>query len=149
MTERITRIDPDQLHPTRGCHHITVVEAGRTAYLAGQCPLDRSGTRVGPGGLDARIDQVVANSLADLAAVGALPGPVRTDRRPAGPSDSLLITLAQMVASGNCGAVHRGACVGCEAGEAPGDGIFAGRAVVGARPQMHQTGVAGGGGGLA
>ncbi|MFF9505894.1 RidA family protein [Streptomyces sp. NPDC014724] len=76
MTERITRINPDQLHPTPGYHHITVVEAGRTAYLAGQCPLDRSGTLVGPGDLDAQIDQVVANSLAALAAVGAEPSRV-------------------------------------------------------------------------
>ncbi|MFB7553503.1 RidA family protein [Streptomyces sp. NPDC056154] len=76
VTERITRINPDQLHPTPGYHHITVVEAGRTAYLAGQCPLDRSGTLVGPGDLDAQIDQVVANSLAALAAVGAEPSRV-------------------------------------------------------------------------
>ncbi|MFE7182556.1 RidA family protein [Streptomyces erythrochromogenes] len=33
-----------------GHHHITVVEAGRTAHLAGQCPLDRRGSLVaGPG----------------------------------------------------------------------------------------------------
>ncbi|MEV7957532.1 RidA family protein [Streptomyces sp. NPDC088252] len=76
MTERITRINPDQLHPTPGYHHITVVEAGRTAYPAGQCPLDRSGTLVGPGDLDAQIDQVVANSLAAPAAVGAEPSRV-------------------------------------------------------------------------
>lgn len=76
MTERITRINPDQLHPTPGCHHITVVEAGRTAYLAGQCPLDLSGRLVGPGDLGAQIDQVVANSLAALAAVGAEPSRV-------------------------------------------------------------------------
>ncbi|MEU6013309.1 RidA family protein [Streptomyces sp. NPDC047515] len=76
MTEWITRINPDRLHPTPGYHHITVVEAGRTAYLAGQCPLDRSGTLVGPEDLDAQIDQVVANSLAALAAVGAGPSQV-------------------------------------------------------------------------
>ncbi|OPC78319.1 hypothetical protein B4N89_39825 [Embleya scabrispora] len=73
MTAAITRINPDELHPTPGYHHITVVEAGRTAFLAGQCPLDRSGSLVGPADLDAQIDQVVANALVALAAVNARP----------------------------------------------------------------------------
>ena len=76
MTTEITRINPDQLHPTPGCHHITVVEAGRTAFLAGQCPLGRSGTLVGPGDLDAQVDQVAANALAALSTVGARPDQV-------------------------------------------------------------------------
>lgn len=73
MTAKITRINPAQLHPTPGYHHVTVVEAGRTAFLAGQCPLDRSGTLVGPGDLDAQIDQVAANAVAALGAVGTGP----------------------------------------------------------------------------
>jgi enamine deaminase RidA (YjgF/YER057c/UK114 family) len=73
MSSEITRINPSQLHPTPGYHHVTVVEAGRMAFLAGQCPLDLSGTLVGPGDLDAQIDQVAANALAALAAVGAGP----------------------------------------------------------------------------
>ncbi|MEV7729554.1 RidA family protein [Streptomyces sp. NPDC087917] len=73
MTAEITRINPAQLQPTPGYHHITVVEAGRTAFLAGQCPLDRSDALVGPGDLDAQIDQVAANSLIALSAVGARP----------------------------------------------------------------------------
>ena len=73
MASEITRINPAQLHPTPGYHHITVVEAGRTAFLAGQCPLDRSGELVGPGDLDAQIDQVAANAVAALSAVGAGP----------------------------------------------------------------------------
>ncbi|MFD2356803.1 Rid family hydrolase [Nonomuraea ferruginea] len=40
----------------------------RTAFLAGQCPLDQTGAIVGPGDLDAQIDQVAANALAALAA---------------------------------------------------------------------------------
>ncbi|MEW1861696.1 Rid family hydrolase [Streptomyces sp. NPDC088194] len=76
MSPRITRVNPDRLHPTPGYHHITVVEAGRTAHLAGQCPLDRDGVLVGPGSLDAQIDQVAANALAALAAVGAEPDDV-------------------------------------------------------------------------
>lgn len=73
MTEKITRINPEQLHETPGYHHITVVEAGRTAYLAGQCPLDRNGDLVGSGSLKTQVDQVVANALAALAAVSAQP----------------------------------------------------------------------------
>ncbi|MCM2413496.1 RidA family protein [Streptomyces sp. RKAG290] len=73
MTEQITRINPAPLHETPGYHHITVVEAGRTAYLAGQCPLDGTGTLVGPGDLELQTDQVVANAMTALAAVGAEP----------------------------------------------------------------------------
>jgi enamine deaminase RidA (YjgF/YER057c/UK114 family) len=73
MSAKITRINPDLLHATPGYHHITVVEAGRTAYLAGQCPLDRQGSLVGPGSLDTQIDQVAANALTALEAVGAGP----------------------------------------------------------------------------
>ena len=49
MNARITRINPAQLHPTPGYHHVTVVEAGPTAYLAGQCPLGPAGELVGEG----------------------------------------------------------------------------------------------------
>ncbi|HEY3684215.1 MAG TPA: RidA family protein [Streptosporangiaceae bacterium] len=73
MTKRITRLNPDGLHDTPGYHHVTIVEAGRTAYLAGQCPLDPTGAVVGAGDLLAQTDQVVANSLAALAAAGATP----------------------------------------------------------------------------
>ncbi|GAA1422501.1 hypothetical protein GCM10009601_24110 [Streptomyces thermospinosisporus] len=73
MTEKITRINPEQLHKTPGYHHITVVEAGRTAHLAGQCPLDRNGDLVGAGSLEKQVDQVVANALTALAAVDAGP----------------------------------------------------------------------------
>ncbi|MFF8828415.1 RidA family protein [Streptomyces sp. NPDC015131] len=73
MTVKITRINPEQLHETPGYHHITVVESGRTAYLAGQCPLDQSGDLVGAGSLEMQVDQVVANALAALAAVSAQP----------------------------------------------------------------------------
>ncbi len=73
MTEKITRINPEQLHETPGYHHITVVEAGRTAYLAGQCPLDRHGDLVGAGSVEAQVDQVVANALTALAAASAQP----------------------------------------------------------------------------
>lgn len=73
MNERISRLNPDGLHPTPGYHHVTVVEAGRLAFLAGQCPLDRSGAVVGRDDLDAQVDQVVSNTLIALKAVGAAP----------------------------------------------------------------------------
>ncbi|MFD0690912.1 RidA family protein [Actinomadura fibrosa] len=76
MAERITRINPEPLHETPGYHHITVVEAGRTAYLAGQCPLDRNGDLVGAGSLEKQVDQVIANALAALAAARAQPSHV-------------------------------------------------------------------------
>ncbi|MFC9842805.1 RidA family protein [Streptomyces sp. NPDC060223] len=73
MTMKMTRINPGQLHEPPGYHHITVVESGRTAFLAGQCPLDHTGALVGPGDLNAQTDQVAANALTALAAVGAQP----------------------------------------------------------------------------
>jgi enamine deaminase RidA (YjgF/YER057c/UK114 family) len=76
MTAKITRTNPHELHTPPGYHHITVVEAGRTAFLAGQCPLDASGTLVGGDDLDAQVDQVAANALTALAAVGAEPSQV-------------------------------------------------------------------------
>lgn len=72
----INRVQPDGLHPTPGYHHVTVVESGRTAYLAGQCPLDEFGTLVGPGDVLAQTDQVVANALVALSAAGVAPSDV-------------------------------------------------------------------------
>ena len=67
----VTRLNPEGLHATPGYHHVTVVEAGRIAYLAGQCPLGPDGALVGEDDLAAQVDQIVANSLIALAAVGA------------------------------------------------------------------------------
>jgi enamine deaminase RidA (YjgF/YER057c/UK114 family) len=73
MAAEIERINPAGLHGTPGYHHVTVVPAGRLAFLAGQCPLDASGNLVGAGDLEAQIDQVAENVTAALAAVGAGP----------------------------------------------------------------------------
>lgn len=62
-----------ELHPTGGYDHVTIVEPGRLAFLAGQCPVDADEQVVGIGDLDAQIDQVAANCLAALAAAGAEP----------------------------------------------------------------------------
>jgi enamine deaminase RidA (YjgF/YER057c/UK114 family) len=69
----IERINPDGLHPTPGYHHVTVVSAGRLAFLAGQCPLDGSGSVVGAGDHVTQVDQIVANTMRALAAVDAGP----------------------------------------------------------------------------
>ena len=73
MTDRFVLINPEGLHPTSGYAHLTIVEAGRTAHLAGLCPLDADEQVAGLGDLGAQIDQVVANALAILSAAGATP----------------------------------------------------------------------------
>ena len=70
------KLNPAGLHATPGYHHVTVVGAGRLAFLAGQCPLDANGTLVGPGDVLEQADQVAANALAVLDAVGAKPSDV-------------------------------------------------------------------------
>ncbi len=66
-----TRIQPEGLHPTAGYAHITIVDSGRLAMLAGQCPLDHDGHIVGPNNIVAQVDQVVANTTVALTAAGA------------------------------------------------------------------------------
>ncbi len=77
----IDRRNPAELHETPGYHHVTVVEADRLIFLAGQCPLRPDGTVVcaerGSGtDLDvavAQADQIATNTLAALASAGATP----------------------------------------------------------------------------
>ena len=73
---RIQRINPPGLHPTPGYHHVSVVDSGPLAFIAGQCPLDETGALVGDGDLDAQVDQVVSNGLTALAAIGSTPADV-------------------------------------------------------------------------
>lgn len=70
------KLNPDGVHDTPGYHHVTIVPAGRLAFLAGQCPLDPDGKLVGEGDLLAQTDQVVRNALTVLAAAGAQPSDV-------------------------------------------------------------------------
>jgi enamine deaminase RidA (YjgF/YER057c/UK114 family) len=72
----LRRINPAGVHETPCYSHVTVVESGRLAFLAGQCPLDAAGVLVGADDVLAQTDQVVANALAVLAAVGAKPDDV-------------------------------------------------------------------------
>ena len=73
MSGTIERINPPGLHPTPGYHHVTVVEAGRLAYLAGQRPLDSAGRLVGHDNVFEQSDQIARNVLVALAAAGAQP----------------------------------------------------------------------------
>jgi enamine deaminase RidA (YjgF/YER057c/UK114 family) len=73
MGRVIQRANPAGLHEPPGYHHVTVTDAPRMAYLAGQCPLDESGELVGPGDLRAQVGQVVRNISVALASVGATP----------------------------------------------------------------------------
>jgi len=69
----ITRINPEQMHRPPGYHHVTLVDADRMAFLAGQCPLDASGRVIGEGNFEAQVDQVAANAAVALAAASANP----------------------------------------------------------------------------
>lgn len=66
----ITRLNPPHLHQTAGYAHVTIVDTGRVAILAGQCPLDSSGNLIGRGRVLAQVDQVIANAIEALAAAG-------------------------------------------------------------------------------
>ncbi|HEU5006558.1 MAG TPA: RidA family protein [Jatrophihabitantaceae bacterium] len=72
----ISRHNPEELHKTAGYAHVTIVDSGRVATLAGQCPLNRDGELVGSGDLIAQVDQVVMNAKIALLAVGARPDDV-------------------------------------------------------------------------
>ena len=71
----IERQNPPGLHTPPGYHHVTVTEARRTVYLAGQCPVAADGSVVA-GDILAQTDQVVANTAAALAFAGAAPSDV-------------------------------------------------------------------------
>jgi enamine deaminase RidA (YjgF/YER057c/UK114 family) len=70
----IERRSSDDLHPTSGYHHVTIVSPGRLAFLAGQMPMDETGVRVlGVGDLDRQVDVTVENTWKALATAGARP----------------------------------------------------------------------------
>jgi len=76
VSDDLERLNPAGLHQPPGYHHVTVAPAGRTAHLAGQCPVDPDGRLVGPGDVDAQVDAVVRNALTALGAVDAVPAQV-------------------------------------------------------------------------
>lgn len=67
----ITKLNPEQLHRTAGYAHVTIVDSGPLVILAGQCPLDVDGGFIGRGDVLAQVDQIVANAIVALEAVGA------------------------------------------------------------------------------
>jgi reactive intermediate/imine deaminase len=71
-----TRINPDTLAAPRGYSHVVVAAAGRTIYVSGQVPIDKTGALVGAGDLAAQTRQVFENVKAALAAAGATFGDV-------------------------------------------------------------------------
>ncbi|MEV4149888.1 RidA family protein [Amycolatopsis sp. NPDC049691] len=70
----IERQNPPGLHTPPGYHHVVSVTAGRTVYLAGQCPLKPDGTVA--EGLLPQVDQVAANTAEALKFAGATPADV-------------------------------------------------------------------------
>jgi enamine deaminase RidA (YjgF/YER057c/UK114 family) len=72
----IDRRNPEQLHATPGYHHVTIADARKWIFLAGQCPLTATGDLVGSDDIDAQVDQVAENTFAALAAAGAEPDDV-------------------------------------------------------------------------
>lgn len=67
----ITRHNPPAMHRPPGYSHVTVAQPGLLVMLAGQCPLDSTGSLVGPGDLRAQTAQVATNIATALEAAGA------------------------------------------------------------------------------
>ena len=70
----IERSNPAGLHTPPGYHHVTVADATRTAFLAGQCPLDEQGQLVGPGDLLAQVELGFPGQLVEIDVTAALRG---------------------------------------------------------------------------
>jgi enamine deaminase RidA (YjgF/YER057c/UK114 family) len=64
------------MHEPPGYHHVTIAEASRLVFLAGQCPIDEQGQLTGPGDLLAQVGQVVRNIEIALASADAEPADV-------------------------------------------------------------------------
>ena len=68
------KFNPSTVHAPAGYSHVTIANAERVVYFAGQVPLDRDGNLVGASGdVEAQTDQVIANCLAVLEAAGTRP----------------------------------------------------------------------------
>ncbi|MEP6732694.1 MAG: RidA family protein [bacterium] len=71
-TDTVRMINPPTLSTPRGYSHIADVPAGsHMIFIAGQVPLDSTGTLIGAGDLRAQTTQVFENLRRALAAVGA------------------------------------------------------------------------------
>jgi enamine deaminase RidA (YjgF/YER057c/UK114 family) len=78
MTDRpaaaITFVNPPALPPPPGYSQVVEVRAGRIVFVAGQVAVDRHGSLVGKGDMEAQSDQAFRNLGAALAAVGCTAG---------------------------------------------------------------------------
>ena len=72
----IDRRNPEQRHATPGLPPLTIADAGKWIFLAGQRPLTATGDLAGSDDIGAQVDQVAENTLAALAAAGAEPNDV-------------------------------------------------------------------------
>lgn len=68
---RVKHVSPAGLAPAKGYTPVVVVTGGRTVYVSGQVPVDKSGALVGAGDLKAQTTQVFENVKAALEAAGA------------------------------------------------------------------------------
>ena len=68
-----TFMTPKESPPPVGYSHIAKVSNATLIYLAGQVPMDVSGTLVGPGDFKAQAEQVFRNIRIALNAAGATP----------------------------------------------------------------------------
>ncbi|RDS82709.1 RidA family protein [Dyella psychrodurans] len=67
----VQHINPSTLSAPHGYTHVVTVDGGRTVYIAGQVPFDKSGKLVGSGNFAAQVRQTFENLKAALAAGGA------------------------------------------------------------------------------
>jgi enamine deaminase RidA (YjgF/YER057c/UK114 family) len=73
MPAEIEHVTTPALFPSPGYAHAVVSPPGSVVWTAGGVPLDASGELVGPGGLVAQTEQVLANVTLALEACGAGP----------------------------------------------------------------------------
>jgi enamine deaminase RidA (YjgF/YER057c/UK114 family) len=67
----VRHLNPATMAPAKGYTPVVDVTGGRTIYISGQVPVDRSGAVVGVGDLRAQTRQVFENIKAGLEAAGA------------------------------------------------------------------------------
>jgi enamine deaminase RidA (YjgF/YER057c/UK114 family) len=70
MTDRVTHINPGEIHPPTGYTHVVEVLPGRIAYISGQVALDKDGKLVGEGDIVAQTRQVFENLKSAVASLG-------------------------------------------------------------------------------
>ncbi|MFF3912623.1 RidA family protein [Streptomyces sp. NPDC001852] len=111
----IRRVNASGLLPPPTYAHASVVEAGtRLAFLAGAVPLDETGELVGPGDPVRQAEQVIANLVEQLHAVGSdLTHVVATDVYVVSSEPSVLSAVWEVVeASGLSAGPHSSTLLG-------------------------------------